>query len=1160
MKRKRVVLISILVVVLAMPIATSKVDTIAVSSTQMDTNDVAPIEKIENISPVDQAVISDSTQYVFDWEKFSGHGDIYDFVNAADSDSDYARLVEVDVDTTVLVAFSFQRTFLMTTGETFPHYLNYKLEVRGYEYSGVAGFSHENLKFYYRDSPLDSWIEIGTLSAQTATSYSWDIGAPEDGYFYLKVESPGTFGDSFSRNEWRLEYLRVACIDRYSYNVGVDVDKTFDGDNLYPYKGSVINDFYKFSCTAHNEEGGGFIDNMHLITKTEGGQYLWGVEWQENIWILDVWSNGVNLLEDECYISTSGMYQTAVFAVQLRYDCDDVSNMDFELYHESDTWDDTDLYDKDRSGRDLDQEPELEFRVGPNLPSRCDPGLSPTVTGALSFVSSISNVTPHFDHTYIHALRTEPEPVGEWSGGIQVDTVGNFAFDCLTKGEAGTTNVFRVRIYESSSLDDYTGLEGYAQTLCDEVVAYEYGVENNTLPLDTTTTIYTKLKYESDDAVITEGLVLWQTLYLTYNSATERWEAIPPVQHSPITISYHTLRVGTLEGVTQMDAQPSVSITWARLIVHLHIDAVSAATLVSTEYDPKSFVINVWLTDQNDDLVSGWINITMDGTDFAIYVDGTNYTTFYYSPELAGIYTIEANYAGDHYHDPAFQTMTGLTALTREISFDSNFPTDMAAETMTPFSFIQVYDDEYQGVFDGVTYIHNYPVNFKLKIWWTLDPEYGEPKNYVGYWNGTAGECTASWSLPWDLDGDMILTDDDFLCYIIVILDGIGVYSDLTFNIPIQVNHELELVLDIPVLTYSDVATISVEVKPTHDPTFSGDLDVYTNLFFSHDNETWILIETITTDELGTGTLDWECTECGYLYLKCETVPSWKFIQSVVYAECMTEKEGTYLTLIAVTSFTYSDQGILTAHLSTNDNDPLVNYPVYLEIYDDGWVSIGSGLTNESGSVNILWIPTLPEGQYSVRARAGLTDSLYYDNPEEEHNFLQVRKETLVISIDDTTINEGYLTAFVFDDEGNPLEGIPVSFFLVGSAEPLGIVITDSEGSSRLEASFQGNVVMRASVADTDYYYGISDEMTLAFPIDFVPLLVGAIGVLSTVLIAAFTRKFRRNRLETGSKPVPKEIRKELKKEHELIPKRRREETARKIAELDGDVMDASDS
>ncbi len=98
-----------LLIALALPLAFSTADTMPLYSTQIETRRTDCIEPLQTITPFDQAIVSNVNQYVYSWESFSGHGDIHDFVNLIDVDSDYARLVEVDIDTTIFVAFSLER-------------------------------------------------------------------------------------------------------------------------------------------------------------------------------------------------------------------------------------------------------------------------------------------------------------------------------------------------------------------------------------------------------------------------------------------------------------------------------------------------------------------------------------------------------------------------------------------------------------------------------------------------------------------------------------------------------------------------------------------------------------------------------------------------------------------------------------------------------------------------------------------------------------------------------------------------------------------------------------------------------------------------------------------------------------------------------------------
>ena len=1113
------------------------------------------IEDAPRLAPIDQAILSDSNDYVYWYDEFNGIGDVIDLIDMANPDDDYATLMERDLDPGILTNFKFERVFDFLSSAFL--YLDWKLEVRGYDDTGITGYWHENIKFYCSESSLGPWTEIGVLDAETSTSYSWDMEVTNGPYFYVKVESTDQFNDWGSRNEWRIEYLRIKCIDKKSFSDGVRVDIAHDSDNLYPYKGTGTNDFYRFYCSANNEEGSEYIDYIRLFTKSEDSTYMWGVTWDDGSWNLEVWSSGVNLLTTECYTTSTSQTKTAVFAIQFTYGCDAVSNIDFELYHESNTWSAERTFDTTEGGKDLDQEPALQFSVIPTIPARSDPLSSPLLTGAISFSASGSGVTPHPAHTFVHSVRTTPVPSGEWSGGVSPDSSGSFTIPCLTKGVAGTENTFRIRIYESGALNEYVGLESYVETISEEIVAIEYGANESSIPIDTSTIIFTKLKYFSDDLVITNATVTWNGISLFYNSSTQRWEATLTQHSEPTTIQFDSLIVSTPEGITAIKGTPDFVVHWIRLGSFLHLSGIQSYVPVSTVYDPHAFIINVWLTDQNSDLFTGWINLIIGGDEFDIYCDGANFTAFHYYPTTAGSYSLFGSYAGDHLHTSTNQTYTGLTAMLRDMEYDYTIPFDMATLVSTPFTFYDVYDDDYSGIFKGVTYIRDLPVNASVSIWWTLAPDYGEPRNFVGSWNITFGEGVASWALPWDLDGDGVLTDDDFECYIIIVLDGLDVFEDTTLYQSVEVQQDLVIDVTVPEIVYSDSASFGVEIESLHHPSYSEDLGTNIELYFSTDNETWTLIDDVYTDRYGRATLTWLCDQCGPIFFKCEA-DSTRFAPSTVFLTCNANREDTRLTVIQVNSFTYSDQGVMLIILQTNENDPLPNYPVYLEILDGTWIGIGTGLTNETGYVNILWTPTLPYGVYSVRVRAPMTESEFYNSPEDSASILQVNKEFLLVTIDDTSGTNGYVGAQVTDDEGNPVEGIPVTFYIAGNSQPLGTVSTDSEGHSHLETTLYGVQVIRAVVQTDAYYDGAYGELNIVLPPDVLTLTMVIGGVFGGAFIVNVVRKKRRGGIESSPKPVSPAARDALDEERKLIPERRREETERKIAELDGGVEDAS--
>ncbi len=218
--------------------------------------------------------------------------------------------------------------------------------------------------------------------------------------------------------------------------------------------------------------------------------------------------------------------------------------------------------------------------------------------------------------------------------------------------------------------------------------------------------------------------------------------------------------------------------------------------------------------------------------------------------------------------------------------------------------------------------------------------------------------------------------------------------------------------------------------------------------------------------------MNWTCTDSGALFFKVETVSTELYTESIGYANSAAIKETTVLTIEGVGNFTYSDQGVLGALLSTDDGEPLSDCSVYLEIMDWTWVSIGSGLTNESGHVSILWTPMLSAGTYSMQIRMSLAGSQYYLTPDNAVGQLEVSKESTVVSIDSATIAQGYVRTRVTDDDGNPVTSIQVHFYASSNREYRGSGTTDNDGYTRLNITLSNGELLEAVVNEDDFYYG----------------------------------------------------------------------------------------
>ncbi|TFG34204.1 hypothetical protein EU527_04570 [Candidatus Thorarchaeota archaeon] len=581
----------------------------------------------------------------------------------------------------------------------------------------------------------------------------------------------------------------------------------------------------------------------------------------------------------------------------------------------------------------------------------------------------------------------------------------------------------------------------------------------------------------------------------------------------------------------------------------LYLEPSETSILVSTVYDPQFFSIEIFLTDSELDLIPGWVNLSICGDWYSVYCNGIVTSVFNYTPVYSGVHILDAFFQGDLDYSPA-ETNILLTAVAREIVFASDISTTMIPMTPIDYGFLQVYDYSFQGEYQNVMYLRNFPINASFSIWWTISSDYGYPRTFMGTWYILSGEGYGTVVLPWDLDGNGRLSDTDFTCYIIILLDGLGIYENSTIEVTVNILQPLEIDLQIPALTYSDESTVSLHLCPLYDYSYSEGLDITINLYVSSDNSSWVFICEATT-ESGWLTIDWMCTYLGSLFFKIETETTDLYTESIDHAYSVAGKESTVLTIAQVGNFTYSDQGVLTACLLTDDGEPLYGYSIYLEIMDGSWISIGSGLTNESGYASILWIPTLPAGLYSIQLRAALAESQYYlmaDNPEGE---LTIGKEITVVTIDSTTAAQGYVHARVTDDEGNPISQMQVHFYLGSEHDYQGAGTTDNDGYARLNITFNNGELIKAVVNEDDFYYGSTQEVTVALPPDL--MFIGTV-VCSIFLVAAgiaVGRKVILGRRVLSTPSVSPEVSRALEEERDSIPERVREYSERKIAELD---------
>ena len=598
---------------------------------------------------------------------------------------------------------------------------------------------------------------------------------------------------------------------------------------------------------------------------------------------------------------------------------------------------------------------------------------------------------------------------------------------------------------------------------------------------------------------------------------------------------------------------------WVLQQAILHLNPLEASILVSTIYDPQNFSVDVYLTDAELHLISGWVNLTIDGEDYVVFCDGIVNSIFYFVPTISDIYTLEAFFEGDSNYS-ATETSILLTADPRDIVFTSDIPSEMTVQTSAQFNFLSVYDNNFLGDFEGVTYIHNFPSNASFSIWWTISSDYGNPRTFTGTWNITVGDGIGLVTVPWDLDGNGWLNSADFISYFVIHLDGLGIYENITIETPVIVLQPLEVNLQVPTLTYSDQSTLNLQLHPLYDPSFTEGLDLTIALYVSNDNSTWVSIGEFTTTTSGWQSMNWTCTDSGTLFFKVETMNTELYTESIGYVSSAAMKETTVLTIEGVGNFTYSDQGVLVALLSTDDGEPLSDQTAFLELLDGTWISIGSGLTNASGHVSILWIPTLPADTYSIQIRMSLAGSQYFLSPDNALGQLRVSKELIVISIDFATASQGFIRARVTDDDGTPIPSIQVHFYSGSNHEYRGTGTTDNDGYTRLNITLSDGEILEAVVNEDNYYFGAQQEVPIAVPADlmFLGTVVGAIFMLAAGI--TISRKIIRGRRVSSPPSVSPEVSRALEEERDSIPERVREHSEKRLAELDGLGGDSGES
>jgi hypothetical protein len=165
-----------------------------------------------------------------------------------------------------------------------------------------------------------------------------------------------------------------------------------------------------------------------------------------------------------------------------------------------------------------------------------------------------------------------------------------------------------------------------------------------------------------------------------------------------------------------------------------------------------------------------------------------------------------------------------------------------------------------------------------------------------------------------------------------------------------------------------------------------------------------------------------------------------------------------------------------------------------------------------------------------------------------------------VVTIDSTTISQGYIRARVTDDEDTPIPGMEVHFYIGSSHEYRGAGTTDIEGYSRLNITLGDGELLEAVVNENEFYHGSSQQVTVTIIPDFLLLGVAGGSVFILAVGVALSRKIIRGRSASAPPAVSPEVSEALREERDSIPERVREHSERRIAELDEIGREGEDS
>ncbi|MHA1267349.1 MAG: hypothetical protein ACTSRS_19075 [Candidatus Helarchaeota archaeon] len=235
------------------------------------------------------------------------------------------------------------------------------------------------------------------------------------------------------------------------------------------------------------------------------------------------------------------------------------------------------------------------------------------------------------------------------------------------------------------------------------------------------------------------------------------------------------------------------------------------------------------------------------------------------------------------------------------------------------------------------------------------------------------------------------------------------------------------------------------------EPIRELDIDVYGYLPGENGPPEWVHLGTNTSVEDGNFVLEiLELFPFGDFPLKIEIAGTSLYTALTAFGTFHVTKE---LTMIAIedTVVTYGDLAQISAYLTDDEGNPLQGESLSLSVsYDEGntWDFVGSSTTDSTGKISVSYTPVQQSGYYLIKGTF-METALYFGTIFITTLVIEEEWTEIEVPIVTGQINDYVdLLAYLMDDEGNPLAGYLISFFVWVSAnwEPAGTDTTDSNG------------------------------------------------------------------------------------------------------------------